>query len=36
VVIKQPLEATDVPYRHDRQLLRQALDQALIELGARG
>ncbi|WP_413502395.1 gluconeogenesis factor YvcK family protein [Serratia proteamaculans] len=36
VVIKQPLEATDVPSRHDRQLLRQALDQALIELGARG
>ncbi|CAI0765447.1 LPPG:FO 2-phospho-L-lactate transferase [Serratia proteamaculans] len=36
VVIKQPLEATDIPYRHDRQLLRQALDQALIELGARG
>jgi len=35
VVIKQPLEATDIPYRHDRQLLRQALDQALIELGAR-
>ena len=36
VVIKQPLEATDIPYRHDRQLLRQALEQALIELGARG
>ncbi|MCE9938794.1 MULTISPECIES: uridine diphosphate-N-acetylglucosamine-binding protein YvcK [Serratia] len=35
VVIKQPLEAQDIPYRHDRQLLRQALDQALIELGAR-
>jgi len=35
VVIKQPLEATDIPYRHDRQLLRQALDQALIELGTR-
>lgn len=28
VVIQQPLEASDIPHRHDRQLLRQALDQA--------
>lgn len=25
VVIQQPLEASDIPYRHDRRLLRQAL-----------
>lgn len=35
IVIKQPLEATDVPYRHDRQLLRQALEQALVQLATR-
>jgi len=35
VVIQQPLEASDIRYRHDRQLLRQALDQALVELAAR-
>ncbi|MBH3001504.1 uridine diphosphate-N-acetylglucosamine-binding protein YvcK [Serratia nevei] len=35
VVIKEPLEASDIPYRHDRQLLRQALDHALVELAAR-
>ncbi|PVZ87050.1 hypothetical protein C9426_13000 [Serratia sp. S1B] len=35
IVIKQPLEASDIPYRHDRQLLRQALDQALAKLAAR-
>lgn len=35
VVIQQPLEASDIPYRHDRQLLRQALDHALVELAAR-
>lgn len=35
VVIQQPLEASDIPYRHDRQLLRQALDRALVELAAR-
>lgn len=32
VVIQQPLEASDIPHRHDRQLLRQALDQALVGL----
>lgn len=35
IVIQQNLEAHDIPYRHDRQLLRQALDQALIKLAAR-
>lgn len=35
VVIQQPLEASDVRYRHDRQLLRQALDQALVGLAVR-
>ncbi|NIG98345.1 MAG: uridine diphosphate-N-acetylglucosamine-binding protein YvcK [Serratia symbiotica] len=35
VVIQQLLEASDIPHRHDRQLLRQALDQALIGLAAR-
>ncbi|NIH11453.1 MAG: uridine diphosphate-N-acetylglucosamine-binding protein YvcK [Serratia symbiotica] len=35
VVIQQPLEASDIPHRHDRQLLRQALDQALVGLTAR-
>ncbi|CDG48745.1 uridine diphosphate-N-acetylglucosamine-binding protein YvcK [Serratia symbiotica] len=35
VVIQQPLEASDIPHRHDRQLLRQALDQALVGLAAR-
>ncbi|MNG13664.1 Gluconeogenesis factor [compost metagenome] len=35
IVIQQTLEASDIPYRHDRQLLRQALDQALVKLAAR-
>lgn len=35
VVIQQALEASDIPYRHDRQLLRQALDRALSKLAAR-
>ncbi|MBX9386212.1 uridine diphosphate-N-acetylglucosamine-binding protein YvcK, partial [Serratia marcescens] len=35
VVIQQPLEASDIPYRHDRQLLRQALDRALVALADR-
>ncbi|OMQ25637.1 gluconeogenesis factor YvcK family protein [Serratia oryzae] len=35
IVVKQPLEAADVPYRHDRQLLRQALEQALVQLATR-
>ncbi|SVK46318.1 Uncharacterised protein [Acinetobacter baumannii] len=34
-MIQQPLEASDIPYRHDRQLLRQALDHALVELADR-
>jgi uncharacterized cofD-like protein len=33
VVIKEPLEASDVRYRHDRHLLRQALENALQQLG---
>lgn len=32
VIIQQPLEASDIPHRHDRKLLRQALDKALNEL----
>ncbi|WP_127957849.1 uridine diphosphate-N-acetylglucosamine-binding protein YvcK [Serratia microhaemolytica] len=35
IVIQQPLEADDIPYRHDRHLLRQALEQALVALAAR-
>ncbi|AGB81556.1 LPPG:FO 2-phospho-L-lactate transferase [Serratia rubidaea] len=35
LVIQQNLEASDIPYRHDRQLLRQAIDQALSQLAAR-
>jgi len=33
LVIQQPLEACDVKYRHDRQLLRTALEQTLQQLG---
>jgi 2-phospho-L-lactate transferase/gluconeogenesis factor (CofD/UPF0052 family) len=29
VVIQTPLEASDVPYRHDRHLLREALEKAI-------
>ncbi|CAY74968.1 UPF0052 protein SpyM3_0463/SPs1392 [Erwinia pyrifoliae DSM 12163] len=29
LVIQQPLEAEDIPYRHDRQLLRKALERAV-------
>ena len=29
LVIQTPLEASDVPYRHDRALLRGALEKAL-------
>jgi len=32
LVIQQPLEACDVKYRHDRQLLRAALEQTLQQL----
>jgi uncharacterized cofD-like protein len=35
VVVQQPLEASDIPHRHDRQLLRQALDEALVGLASR-
>lgn len=33
VVIQQPLEAADIPYRHDRALLRAALEEALQAFG---
>lgn len=33
LVFQQPLEAGDVPYRHDRQLLRLALERAIQSLG---
>lgn len=33
VVIQEQLEASDIPYRHDRVLLRQALEQAVQRLG---
>lgn len=29
IIVQEPLEAKDVPYRHDRQLLRQALEHAI-------
>ena len=33
LIIQRPLEAKDVKYRHDRQLLREALEQTLQQLG---
>ncbi|VDZ80011.1 protein YbhK [Salmonella bongori] len=33
VVIQDVLEASDIPYRHDRQLLHNALEKALQALG---
>ncbi|HEY2451173.1 MAG TPA: uridine diphosphate-N-acetylglucosamine-binding protein YvcK [Scandinavium sp.] len=33
VVIQSPLEASDIRYRHDRHLLREALEQAIQALG---
>ncbi len=33
MVIQEPLEASDIPYRHDRLLLRQALEKAIQTLG---
>ncbi|VEB99470.1 LPPG:FO 2-phospho-L-lactate transferase [Cedecea lapagei] len=33
LVIQQPLEASDIRYRHDRQLLRAALEEAVQRLG---
>ncbi|WP_159566585.1 gluconeogenesis factor YvcK family protein [Budvicia diplopodorum] len=32
-IVQQPLEADDVPYRHDRDLLRKALEIALQQFG---
>jgi len=32
LIIQSPLEASDIPYRHDRALLRQALEEALQQL----
>ncbi len=32
LIIKQPLEADDIPYRHDRQLLRLVLEQAVAAI----
>lgn len=33
VVVQEPLEASDIKYRHDRHLLRVALEKAIQELG---
>lgn len=33
IVIQEVLEASDIPYRHDRQLLHNALEKALQALG---
>ncbi|EGT5682916.1 uridine diphosphate-N-acetylglucosamine-binding protein YvcK [Cronobacter turicensis] len=33
IVIQEPLEASDIPYRHDRNLLRVALEKAIQALG---
>lgn len=33
LIIQEPLEASDIRYRHDRQLLRAALEQAVQQLG---
>lgn len=33
IVVQQPLEASDIPYRHDRHLLRIALEKAIQALG---
>ncbi|MGL4861301.1 MAG: uridine diphosphate-N-acetylglucosamine-binding protein YvcK [Enterobacteriaceae bacterium] len=32
LIIQQALEASDIPYRHDRQLLRDAIEKALRQL----
>ncbi len=32
LIIQSPLEASDIPYRHDRALLRQALEEALQQM----
>ncbi|MEY4923439.1 MAG: hypothetical protein RLY17_2156 [Pseudomonadota bacterium] len=36
IIVQQPLEAKDIPYRHDRELLRQALETTLQKLGNAG
>ncbi|AJJ09621.1 hypothetical protein CH64_3833 [Yersinia rohdei] len=36
IIVQQPLEAKDIPYRHDRELLRQALEITLQQLGGTG
>ncbi|ELZ8933577.1 uridine diphosphate-N-acetylglucosamine-binding protein YvcK [Cronobacter dublinensis] len=33
IIIQEPLEASDIPYRHDRHLLRVALEKAIQALG---
>lgn len=33
VIIQEPLEAEDIPYRHDRHLLRVALDKVVQKMG---
>lgn len=33
IVIREVLEASDIPYRHDRQLLHNVLEKALQALG---
>lgn len=33
LIVQQPLEAADIPYRHDRHLLRLALEQAMQRSG---
>jgi uncharacterized cofD-like protein len=32
LIVQQPLEASDIPYRHDRELLRLALESALQQM----
>ncbi|OVY79333.1 uridine diphosphate-N-acetylglucosamine-binding protein YvcK [Yersinia pestis] len=32
IIVQQPLEAKDIPHRHDRELLRQALENTLQQL----
>ena len=33
VVVQEPLEASDIKYRHDRHMLRDALEKAIQALG---
>jgi len=32
LIIQSPLEASDIPYRHDREMLRMALEEALQKM----